>query len=95
MAYGNESAMRSGAFELTPLSMRPTIYRPSRPVATRVSSAEQRDSGTVRTLTFPRPGVDGRTPGGNGNGPTAVVPPVNARTPGTLDIASTLPLKTS
>jgi len=34
MLQANESALRSGAHLLAPASLRPTIYRPSRPVAT-------------------------------------------------------------
>jgi len=39
MVQVNENAMRSGAHELSPASLRPTIYRPSGPATTRVSSA--------------------------------------------------------
>ena len=39
MVQLNESAFRSGARELSPSLMRPTIYRPSRPVVTRTERA--------------------------------------------------------
>ena len=47
MVQLNESALRSGACELAISSLRPTIYRPSRPTP-RVTTPEVRDGGSTR-----------------------------------------------
>ena len=68
MVQLNESAFRSGARELSPFSLRPTVYRPSRPVSMHMESGNadpidtpvaERDERNGGPRITPKP----RTPG--------------------------------
>ena len=56
MVQLKENAVRSGAGELFVSSLRPTVYRPSRPVVARVSNGEKREPEAGRA----RPDADSR-----------------------------------
>ncbi len=62
MVQTNESAMSFLSREVGPSSLRPTVYRPSRPLATRVSDGDTREVTNPHTRTDEdRSGVTRRT----------------------------------
>ncbi len=56
MVQLNESALRPGARELTVSALRPTIYRPSRPVP-RATTPASRDGDSARRPATPDRGA--------------------------------------
>ena len=67
MVQANESAMRSGARELGPSSLRPTVYRPSRPYALPASNGDEPAKRVFRGPALARAGIWFRGPAGTDN----------------------------
>jgi hypothetical protein len=67
MVQANESAMRSGARELGPSSLRPTVYRPSRPSAIGASNGDGSGTSVFRGPALARAGIWFRGPNGADN----------------------------
>ena len=62
MVQLTESALRMGSHELAISSLRPTIYRPSRPTS-RVTTPEPRDGDAARRPAAPRRATPPRSTG--------------------------------
>jgi len=67
MVQANESAMRSGARELGASSLRPTVYRPSRPSAIPASNGDAPGTSVFRGPALARAGIWFRGPNGADN----------------------------